>query len=208
MWVPSRFWSLRVGKFMPAYGIMQADHTNFTRALKWGEGRESYNTEFNLHSEVGEVVVTAFGRDDAEVYLDVYQLAAVETGAVVRATAYLGNASNVGVSGAYGTTGDDKWSLLGAHGLWGVARDVYVMGEIDYLGQTNDDPVPVSFLQIGYEFAKGFNLQFSSETKDDTFRLGYALQWFPTPPYEILVSAKSDPLDGAWTYSFLFHGHL
>jgi hypothetical protein len=207
LWTPSKFWSVRLGKFFPAYGVLQPDHTVSVRqALGWREGAETINAELYVHSDVGEVFVTQSSRDPQASSLDhgSYAFNSSESSTIVRAAKYLGRTAQLGASYWYCVTPDETWHAGGLYGIWGITRDLYLTAEADYKAALT--PVTATWTELGYELVRGVHVKASHELTDETHRYGIGAQWWPMPHYELLLRGKWQ--EGVWAYTAMIHLNL
>lgn len=207
--------SVRAGKFFPAYGIMLEDHTVATRqGLGFDQGQETYNAEFSYKSAIGEAFVTALigGDNTADLTQSQgYVLQSDQKGGALRLAGYLGESSQVGVSGLYTqilAPGGGWRSMGGAYAMTGITRSVYLLTETDEV-KTNLQPNPqiFSFTQLGWEVTKGFHVQGQYQRRAAQNEYDLKLQWFPRPHYELAAELGQVPGAGE-TLFFLLHYYL
>ena len=200
---------LRLGRFMPAYGLMLPDHTVATRGtLGWQQGRETYNAEASYTHKRGELFVTTVV-DSSEAWSadeQGYKVRATETGATVRAAAYVGDRAQVGASYWFGSDVEHDWLAVGAFGSWGVTRNLYLLGELDQRNSPAEKPLTVSYTQLGYELWRGVHLRSSHEYTGTDSRWGAGLQLFPIPHWEILFTSKYS--SSLWSHTLLLHVNI
>jgi hypothetical protein len=196
LWQPSENFAARVGLFMPAYGIMQADHTAAVReTLEFGQGQESYNTELSFRGEYGEVFLTAAmpKRSTIELSNDPAPAATADTFSyLARAAAYIGKAAQVGASYRLMVHPDQAFHhSVGAFALAGIARDGYVLAEYDRNFEfiNYGKPENVGYVETGYEIWRGVNVQALYEF-DKGHVPGLGVQLFPVPHVELLGRVK------------------
>ncbi len=214
-WSPSENYSVRVGKFFPAYGIMMPDHTLATRGgLGFGEGQETYNAELSVHSKAGDITLTPTWGVDEHVRgaeADGYRFSTGDTGATARATAYIGDSSTVGVSGRYQRlSGALDTMTYGAFGTAGMTRDTYAMCEVDYQANSDQARKLVSYTEIGSEVVRGVHPQLTHEATfnyaaQPDHKLGVNLQLLPFVHWEFLSKSQYDVLSKSWAYTLLAH---
>jgi hypothetical protein len=216
MWTPSQYWYLRFGRYMAPYGIMMSDHTLTVRSgIGWNQGSETTNAEFNLHSEIGELVVTGVvdTREESEVQIrrEGYTLTTAKSGGAARATVSVGKTAQLGVSGAYMRQQEYDWALTGVFGTWGITRDLYLLAQADRRTQTAPYGLPVAptlatYGMLGYEATRGVHVRGSVESLNDIVKYGIELQLIPVPHYEFLASAKYT--GGVWTTILMCHVNI
>ena len=210
LWSPTENLSLRVGRFLPAYGIMTPDHTVATRSgLGWREGAETYNAELSYRGSLGEVFFTNTFGSDEQVAADSrsgYRIRADKAGATVRGAMYLGQSAQVGASYAYASDKDRDVLTVGPYAIVGVTRNLYLLTEADrQYDWTADTHRDVSFTELGYELFRGFHVQATHEYNAGQV-FGFAAQWFPVPHYEILARTKY--VNDAWVHTLMLHLYL
>jgi hypothetical protein len=213
LWTPSENASWRVGKFLPAYNLMSADHTAAHRSIGWGEGSETLNLEGIRREPYGELVATAYVRGNETITADDsgYKVGGNEAGGLTRLSAYLGDSVVLGGSYWYAFTPNvETKHTAGVFTNLGVTRDLYVLAEYDRqyslpTGGLEPAHRDVTYTEVGYEVWKGVHLQATHEYNDGN-QYGVGLQLFPLPHYEIY--ARSKRVGESWTHTLLFHLNL
>jgi len=211
---PNPAFTLRFGKFFPAYGIMGPDHTAITRkTLGFEQGFESYNLEASLTGKKGEVFITAvLGRDE--------ELASQsEKGLILRGAAYVGKASQVGMSFLYLMGKEQARFAFGPYALIGWDEKLYSLTEFDLQYILTGDYVEtyrksqVGLNQVGYQLFRGFHLlanleYYSDEATSNGFGIG--AQWFPRPHFEFLwtLTRRTTDFQNSDTTVAMFHYHF
>jgi hypothetical protein len=195
MYQPTDESSVRIGKYLPAFGINTPDHVTLTRqGVGLGQGYESYNLEYDWLSSVfslqGGLI---FGRpEDSSLKR--------ETGANLLSGIALGEKSKVGLSYLYGKTDAYKRHLFGPYGLIGFSDKLALLTEIDFQAKEFANSSPSQFgafstQKLSYEIAKGvwaFGVQewgkgeFSLPSITETY--GAGVQFFPRPHFEFNIS--------------------
>ncbi|MEK7691583.1 MAG: hypothetical protein AAB425_11250, partial [Bdellovibrionota bacterium] len=145
--------TVRAGRFYPAYGILFPNHVTATRArLGWDQGMESYNLETAwTHEEASCFLTLIAGRPDKPSLKR-------EVGAAFRPSYNLNDQSVVGLSFAHlRKTGDPSPASRNAFGPWwtvGLPAHLYLLGEFDLnLGSLASGLVTSH--KLGWEFYKG-----------------------------------------------------
>lgn len=186
LWRPSQYFSLRLGRFFPAYGVMTSDHTLISRwKLGFGQGRESFNAEASLNSAYGQLFFTLITGPSVGITgsNDGYRGNLDPLGWIARLSVFTSKKSNSGVS----LLRHDGRSAYGAFINLGINDAWYLLGQTD---RVFDGPKPsnVFSLKSGYEFWRGAHVVGTYE-RDSNIMEGYraALQWFPRPHFEFLV---------------------
>jgi len=195
----SQMASIRLGKFFPAYSLMIDDHTKlFRRALGYDQGSESYNIEWSVRSQEGEIFVTkVLG---SEVDLDFKQTGEVrqkptgDEGLVVRLTKYLTKTLQLGSSFYSLTSSGVAKEAAGVFGLWGSSKKSYHMMSIDRIRDAATGNTDSLFYRYGWVLFQGFHLKFDGQylksEQSKTNQYGMALQWLPRPHWEFLGQAE------------------
>ncbi len=200
--------TVRVGRFLPAYGLMGPDHTTYSRkALGFGEGTESVNAEFALHSKLGDLFVTSvYGTEatfKAEGTRDYDTDSETETGATVRLQAYPLK-QTVGVScltmGSYEATR----RACGAHLNVYANKWLFGTAQADYVLSTAET---VTTSTLGVEAFRGVSVIYSHELSTYRYRNGLSLQWLPLPHLEIVATLKRETRAGGDADSWLLLVH-
>jgi hypothetical protein len=209
LWTPSKYVSLRIGKFFPAFGLLIPDHTVATRSgLGFREGEETYNAEIRLHNTLFDLFVSAlFGKEwQLGVNEDHIEGKARDAGVATRLTAAVTKTMQVGASHRYLASVERLEHTAGAFWNLGITRDLYLLAEADrVLTFPRGDYAShrdVAMAELGYEFARGLHIQGTYEF-EQTNRWGYGLQWFPLPHVELNSRAKSQ--DGLWQSVLMTH---
>lgn len=212
MWTPNELVHVRVGRFFPAYGIMDPNHTLATREGNgFDDGSESYNAEIAYHNRYGEIYLTAAAPDDAQLELSrdpTYKVSTQQFAYIGRAAWYAGKTLQVGASGRVLTPTPDSPQptyTLGPYVSFSPTRPSYVQAEVDrtyqYVVGPNKD---VALVKMGYEVIRGVNVETTHEYEDG-YRPGLALNWFPFPHMQLYGLVK-------WTHNvptglFMFHSN-
>lgn len=209
-------WSLRAGRFFPAFGVQVPDHVIVTkRGLGWDEGRETYNLEAGWISEKWNIYGTAiFGRPDAPApkretgFATTAAYAPWETGKI-GLSYYFGDLPNDG-TGLYGTR-----HLVGPFAILGITRRITFLSEFDFQISNQRSPGQtvsgaVNYQKFSYEIKQGLwanltqewsRLAFSNEATLAN-QYGVGIQWFPRPHFELNVAWQKNRIVAvAPTYS-------
>lgn len=208
LWQPAESVHVRVGRFMPGFGIMVADHTTVTKAaLGFNQGRESYNFELGLHHEYGELLLTSAVPYGTQVTLQndpAYHLDAKLYSYLARAAVYLYGQAQLGLNYRLTVLPEQAYEhTAGAFALWGD-DSLYAMAEYDQLFLPDGTYNYVGFTELGWELYRGIHLQASYEYADGNIP-GVALNLFPFPHIELLARVKY--VGGAAVPVFMFHSH-
>lgn len=213
------YFSFRVGRYFPAYGILFEDHTLATRKnIGWDQGRESYNIELSARNDRAELFVTGiFGNSGATdlTTKQGYKFSSEERGGAWRAAYYLGKSSQIGFSYLYTENNREKTrkELFGPFVMVGFTRWLYLLSEVDWLGEgplSSASGLPqrkiYSYSMLGAEVFRGMHLQGYHSRKDDQDVFGAKLQWFPRPHLEFTGAYESSQAGTAVT--LLAHYYL
>ena len=211
---PKPSFTLRFGKFFPAFGIMVPDHTAITRkTLGFEQGFESYNLEASITGKGGEFFITAVLGKDGELQSQ------SEKGLTLRGAIYAGKSSQVGMSFLYLTGKDQARFAFGPYALIGWDEKLYSLTEFDLQYILTEDYVEtyrksqVGLNQVGYELFKGFHLLANLEYYSDVTTsngVGIGAQWFPRPHFEFLwtYTRRTVNFQSSDTTLAMFHYHF
>jgi hypothetical protein len=207
--------SIRVGRFMPQYGLNEPNHTITTRGgLGFGDETETDNAEFAYLGENWDAFLTAIaGRpDDSTVDR--------EKGFALSSSLNFFERNKMGVSGYHGRNkSEDRW-LAGIWGIFSLSKKTFLMSEVDHqwetqLGSTESSSRGMaSYLRLGYEPVQGVQLYATHQlsyldfqnvnTRTDAYGPGF--DFYPRPHFEIraewlkerMMAQGSDRFDFAW----------
>lgn len=185
-------WTLRVGRFMPAYGIAFAEHTFVTRQnLAFLPGQERYAAELAWVNDRSMLIATgifkrAFGNDlDRE-----------EGGAIQFGTA-IGKGSKIGINAyqteLYKNNQRASKKMYGLFAHMGFSKQWYGLLEIDRPVDMDGNWGLVEIFKLGYEVHQGWHLvgvqEYSNPNSEnanpkfEAFSMG--TQWFPRPHWDL-----------------------
>ncbi len=206
---------IRLGRFIPAYGIQFPDHTIATReTLGLGQDGESYNAEFSLSGKRGEVFLTAItGSEHAVFSADKrkgYDVATDDySGAAVSASVFIGSRARVGLSGLSLRSADHTRTAYGLYTLLGLTKRLYLLGEYDAFFQ-DGLMTPVFAGRLGWEIITGAHLILFSDGAGETVSYGMQVQLFPLAHWELSAQQSiSDTPEGPVTSTILMlHSYL
>lgn len=209
---------MRVGHFVPAYGIEEADHELPTRKrLGLGQGQEVYAAQAFVQTEWGEAFIT--GVAGKETTVEATKTKGYQTdqdssprGAVGKVAAFIGDKTQLGVSVMNLSLGEGIFRhAVGGFVLTGVPWDekTYFMGEFDRVTEAGVAR-NVAMTRSGYEVIRGIHLLSTWELDDKAQSPGLALQWFPRPHFEFLGQYKHTINEGTTVDSgtLMFHYYL
>jgi len=207
---PTDEFSVRGGRFYPAYGIYTAEHViPIKRDLGWDQGMETYNLEAAWLGDSLNVYVTAdLGRPDEPSLSS-------ETGFVLTPSLVFGDHYKIGASYFRGQGPVSDRDVFGPWGILGFTPHFFLLTELDAQHQWNKTSGAtqwgaVNYQRLDYELITGLhfyltqdfsNLNFSDPTTlHNSF--GAGVQFFPRPHFEINVSwSKLRDLSVASGYS-------
>jgi len=215
--------SFRLGKFRPAYGLMDPDHTTpIHRGLGWDEGTESYNLEAAWLGESFNTYVTA---DLGPIGSKIIPTDQREKGVALRTGVPLGESYQVGASYFHGVSESFDRDVTGPFVILGFTHHFFLMSEADFqsispntAGTTNGW---VTYNRLDIEPLQGLHGYLTCElTRPDfddsssqTSAWGIGAQFFPRPHFEVnflwqfqsVPAFPSDVLDYA---TLLLHYYL
>lgn len=195
-YMPTPNWSLRVGKFMPAYGIMTPEHELSTRrGSGFNQGTETYNAEIGFLHEKGEIIYTQITKYDSRDNLH-------EAAGSLRVAAYVHQRSQVGWSFYAGLTPDTARHhiLSGPFVILGITPRLYYMLDTSlqkYYSNWREFmykyPGLVLYNRLGYEFYKGMHVSLVGDFQSqqlgkpnmESTTFGPAFHFYPRPHFEI-----------------------
>lgn len=191
--------TLRTGRFMPAYGILFAEHTFASRSyLDFGPGQERLATELAWTHGMHSVIVTgifnqAIGNQNKN-----------ELGGILQYSTALGESSKLGLN-YYETERDDgagTWQrrMLGFYTLLGFSHDWYALLDVNRLQRADGKWGLVETLKVGHEFWQGLHIfgvhEFANldvdktDPKFEAYSLG--TQWYPAPHWELYALYRKE----------------
>ncbi len=211
---PSRSIALRLGRFMPAYGLLIPDHTAVTRQnLGFGQGSERYNAELSFIGKYGEIFLTgsmgsaikAKGNADHGLKLSTDN----ERATIVRAAAYLGERITAGASWYFGRRSQTLNRFGGLFATYGITPTVY--GLVDATYRPNDNAKSwrnelIYRKTYGWEYLRGAHVRYNSGWDGALMAHGIELLWYPRPHWELTTQWVTK--DGARRWMALLHYYL
>ncbi len=187
--------SVRVGKFIPAYGINTADHVSLTRTgIHEGQFFESYNAELSYLTDRYSVFVTGIVDRPATFGLE------SESGAAVQGSYSFSETNKIGLNVLLGNSDHQSRVLAGGFGLIGITQRLMFMTEFD-VQQVSPSAMPrysgfLSTQKASYELWDGIwgfavqeygITQFAVPlTQSQVYGIGF--QFFPRTHFELNVS--------------------
>ncbi|MCB9073256.1 MAG: hypothetical protein H6623_06510 [Bdellovibrionaceae bacterium] len=183
--------SIRMGKFIPQYGLYIRDHIYFIRtALGFGLNSEQETAELQWTGENWLGTLT-YARGTAQNRREALSLGVQK---------YFGEGSKIAANYWREWKDGNSKDLYGAWTILGFTKRFYILAEADYQKQstaTSAQQGYTFFTKTGYTFFKGFDGLILAETfqndihngRSKTTRYGLGWQFFPRPHFEI---------SGAW----------
>ena len=184
--------TVRVGKFLPVFGLNIPQHTVVTRgSLGFNHSTERYAIETMWSGEQWNFTLTNSQ--------SVPGAGEIENAHSVQMNYAFNDSYRVGASYWLGYGSTQQRQIMGVHAALGFTEHLYVLTELDYQsketkGKPNTSTAGVyQFAKIGYEIFKGFHLQaveeFSqtnvdnSKTRVESFGPGFL--FYPRPHFEL-----------------------
>lgn len=185
-------WTLRAGRFMPAFGIAFAEHTFFTRRfLDFAPGQERTAAELAWMNDRWSVIATGIFAQSA------FNQLKTEKGGALQIASAVGEKSKLGLS-LYQTDREDnglKWrrSIYGLFAHLGFSKDWYGLLEVDRPRGADGQWGLVETFKLGYEMRQGLHLigmqEFAnldtSNANPKMEALGVGAEWFPRPHWDL-----------------------
>jgi hypothetical protein len=192
--------SLRVGHFLPAYGINLPDHTTIVRdQLGLGEGGETNNVELAFIRPYGESILTFIYGNASTFTVDpkigVNNKPGDEmSGLAWRGAANVNTHAQVGLS-YMGVSSFATWQQsYGVFAQVGITPKSYILAEYDRKFQ-DGQRFNLGLIKAGYEFYPGLAATLQGEMQDVTRGQSAGIQWWPFPHWEIVLEERRTFLD-------------
>lgn len=209
--------SLRVGRFLPIYGLMLPDHNVATRrGLSFDQGKERNVAEVNFIKD--EWSGTASYSQSPDTYASTLK----EKAGSLQINYAIADKYKLGISHWRGRFDDSQREIYGLHGILGFTHSIYALSEFDYqIQKPNGSETKKGifyFQKFGYEFTRGLHAiaQVESSQSDlknsqtKSFSYGAGLMFFPRPHFDfqgLISRAKIQAVDNhEMTYAYLM-GH-
>jgi hypothetical protein len=184
--------SLRLGRFIPVYGIMIPDHNTATRkGLGFDQGKERLAAEINYIQDRWSATLTLSKSPDAQ------QASLREKGISAQLNYAFADKYKLGISYWQGRFDSRERKIYGVHGILGFTHQVYALSEVSYQKSRNNLGIQTEgifyYQKLGYEFIRGLHLiaQVDGSQSDfhadssKTFTYGAGLMFFPRPHFDI-----------------------
>ena len=194
--------SVRAGKYIPAYGINTDNHTALTRdPLQLGPDHESYNLEASYQTENWSVIATGlFGRFDD-------QQSVQDRGGAVQGSYSPNEHMKLGANVWYGKQLSQSRTLAGPFAMIGLTNKLYFQTEVDF--QFIRAPsIPQNGVEttqkLSYELLEGiwaFGQQEYGKSDyiaqiDATETYGFGFQIFPRSHFDFQLFYEKSRLGG------------
>ena len=191
LWNASDNISLRVGRFIPIYGIIFSDHyLSIKQGLQFGQGSERNSAEANFVYEGWSGNISYSKAPRSKVFLQ------EEEALTVGVNWNFNETSRIGANYWIGDFLGVKRDVTGINALIGFSKKLYALSEIDFQVQKPDGSESVKGLRYfqrgGYEITRGFHLVAQAEgaqsdldnstTKFYSFGAGF--NFYPRPHFE------------------------
>ncbi len=224
-WGSRRYWAMynlndeitaRVGRFYPQFGLYIPDHYVPTkRNLGFDEGQERNTAEVAWNGETWSAFATV-SQTPGE-----FATTSRETGYALQVNRNIGDSSKVGVSTWYGRSDPFNRILVGAHGMIGFSKRLFLLSEFDHQWYGDNATTAITrglfaYNRLGFEVYKGLIVLAQAEysqndltnggTAGDAY--GPGLQWFPRPHFEFLGLWRKIRNSRAVSSSFDDYGFL
>ncbi|CAN5715869.1 hypothetical protein BH10BDE1_BH10BDE1_03730 [soil metagenome] len=186
-------WNLRLGRFLPTFGIAFAEHTLASRMkLDFGPGQERYGAELSWLTEHSSLAATfialqANGNQNK-----------AERGGILQYSHSLGEKAKFNLSFYQSVReaspgGDYTRTVFGASVITQLPRDWYAMLEIDRPQGADSKWGLIEVLKIGNEIFQGLHAIGIQEYQNGEFdqanprfeSYGAGLEWYPRPHWEL-----------------------
>ena len=205
-WSPNDNVTVRVGHFIPSYGLNIEDHTAPTRAsLGFGEGTEQYAAEASYRDKYSEIFLTAAAGDGTTFTARQSQgtVAPANNSYLARASWFAAPGYTLGMSYEFKYDSQHIFEqTMGPYAMIGLGKS-YLLSEFDrrFAGGSFFD---VSYNELGYEIFRGVHLQAIGEYGDEPI-YGAGLQLFPVAHIEMLARGLYEPTRKQMSSELLLH---
>jgi hypothetical protein len=187
MYQPTDELSIRVGRFIPNFGLNVPEHTLATRqSLGFNQGSERDQVEgmwggeqLNISGSVSQTVTTDQRKTQEKAFIS-----------QVNYTIF--DSYRLGASLLVGKENGKSRQVYGMNGVLGFTPKFYYMTEFDLQSSFDRKHGLFHFSKLGYEIIKGVHLigleeYRKSDLKNDKTRLnahGIGAQWYPRPHFD------------------------
>lgn len=208
--------SLRGGRFRPAYGMNTPEHTLvIKRKLGWDESTETYNLEAAWLKKGWNLFITGiFGKPESveELHqgLTLGQTGIAEKGFASRGSIFIHDNYELGLEYYYGTNSSHSRHVMGPFFILGVSPQFYLLSELDFQIENKNSSSDslkgfFNYEKFSYEPIQGFHLIATTEwsrsqfSNQNTFfqRYGAGIEFYPRPHFEVqaLWQKQKQPSD-------------
>lgn len=188
---------LRVGRFLPAFGINLPQHTYPTRGpLGFGYDGNRNTIEANYSGDQWHGALSASESRTNP------RNGERERGVAFQLERFIGDKYRVGVSTWNGQSERSKRWVNSVHGILGFREDLYLLSEFAWQSRRPTAPAAArengiyQFNRLGYELTKGLHVlaieEFSKanlkRTDSQVISFGTGVLWYPRPHFEFEVT--------------------
>jgi hypothetical protein len=191
-------WQARAGRFYPAFGIANPDHSLLTRRLLgFDEHQENMNVEGAYTSETFEVIANAIlgGKEEGDQER--------EQGYSTRVSTFIDKRTSLGLSYIHGKGPVWERDAFGPFLMMGFTPDSFILSEVYYQNRkpvegddlaTPEHAALITSSKVGYDIFQGFQVFASFESADSSGDEEYVrrqrvygpgIQWIPRPHFEL-----------------------
>lgn len=188
--------SVRVGRFLPVYGVAFDDHTLASRSrLGFDEGGETYAAEASARGAIGELIATQTFGDAGQMTTNgavgSEYATRSETMTLIKAGAFLGKSSQVGLSGLHAVKPDTAREAWGAYAIVAPVEWSYAMADWNRLQSSYDPAKVVGTTVVGVQPYRGVTLAAVHEyVEGERAAYGLQLRLVPRPHFEFMARVK------------------
>lgn len=192
---------IRIGRFMPAFGINFSEHTFVTRQwLDFGPGQERLALEYSQATDQKSLIVTAITSQYSGHNVQ------SEVGGIIQYNMALREHSKIGIN-YYQTERKDPqthqlWTrkIWGAYGIFGINKSWYALMDLNRPQNSLGQWGFITTAKVGHEYQQGLhffgvyefantNIE-SANPKYESYGLGS--QWFPAPHWDLYGLYKKE----------------
>jgi hypothetical protein len=216
-------YTVRAGRFLPMFGLMQPEHEDATRAdLGFDQGQESYNLEFSAQNENGSTFISPiFGKLRGERRAD-------EKGIAISQNFIVGGNTRVGFSGLYGKefySDFESRIAFGPNAIVSLTKMVFWLVEADLerrklLFSDDHETGFVQYQKISYEPIQGLILsgrqdlqrRIIGDARTSVVTVGPTIDWYPRPHFDLQMGLTKvylpEGTPNFWMYTGILHLYL
>ena len=184
--------SLKVGRFLPTFGIMTNDHyLSVKQRLQFGQLTERDVIELNYIAENWSAYLNYSDSPDSKTILNQEKATSVGFNYSITPT------SRLGINYWYGDQFDKKRDITGLNALVGFSKSVYSLTELDHqVTQVNSGAETKSrffYQRLGYEFVRGLHALVQldaaqtnlADERTKYYAFGTGITFYPRPHFEL-----------------------